>query len=100
MEGYVGGSTSTAKDDGKSGTPHLEMLLQLEGTSDIPIISWFGDVYMIYITVIFVKEMGTETPQLFAPRSVINTSVTVCSDLKTYAEKCMFDVFVHCCHLD
>ena len=55
MEGYVGGSTSTAKDDGKSGTPHLEMLLQLEGTSDIPIIIWFSDVYMLDSTALFVK---------------------------------------------
>ena len=25
---------------------------------------------------------------------------TVCSDLKTYAEKCMFDIFGHFCRLD
>ena len=41
-----------------------------------------------------------ETPQLFAPRPVIDSAATVRLDLKTYAEKCMFDVFVHCCRLD
>ena len=37
--GDVGGSTSASKDDGKYGTTRLEMLIQLGGTSDIPIIS-------------------------------------------------------------
>ena len=44
--------------------------------------------------------MGTETSHLFAPRPAIDSAATVCSDLKTYSEKCMFDVFVHCCCLD
>ena len=48
--GYVGGSTSAAKDDGKAGTPRLERLFQLEGTSDSPIVSWFGDMYMLEST--------------------------------------------------
>ena len=43
--------------------------------------------------------MGTETPQIFAPRNVIDSTATVCSELKTYAEKCMFDSFVHSCRL-
>ena len=51
----VGGSTSADKDDGKSGTPSLERLFQSEDTSDTPIISWFGDVYMLDSTSIFVK---------------------------------------------
>ena len=93
--GDVGLSTSAAKDDGKSSTPRIERLIQPEGTSDIPITSSFGDVYMLDSTELFVKEMGTETPQLFAPRPVIDSSATVRSDLKTYADKYMFDVFVH-----
>ena len=60
----------------------------------------FGDVYMLNSTTIFSKEMRTETPQIFDPRPVIDSAATVRSDLKTYAEKCMFDVFVHCCCLD
>ena len=51
--GDIGGSTSAAKDDGKSGTPCLERLLQSEGTSDIPIIRWFVDVYMLDSTALF-----------------------------------------------
>ena len=91
----MGGSTRNFKDDGKDGTTCIERLLQLEGTFDIPITSWFGDVYMLDSTVLFFKEMGMETPQLFTPRPVIDSEATVCSYLKTYAEKCMFDVFVH-----
>ena len=98
--GDVGGSTSAAKDDGKDGTPCLERLLHSEDTSDTLIISWFSDVYMIDSTTLFVKEINTEKPQIFAPRTVIDSAATVCSDLKTYAEKCMFDIFVHCCCLD
>ena len=52
----VEGSTSTAKDDGKSGTPYLEMLLQSEVTSDGPITSWFGDVNMLDSTAILLKK--------------------------------------------
>ena len=48
--GDVVGSTSPAKNYGKSGTPRLERLLQSEGTYDRTIISWFGDVYMLNIT--------------------------------------------------
>ena len=53
--GDVGGSTSAAKDYGKSGTPVLESLLQLEGTSDSLIIRCFGDLYMLDSTALFVK---------------------------------------------
>ena len=53
--GYVGGPMSAAKYDGGSGTPRLDMLLQLEGTSDIPIIIWFSDLYMLDSTALFVK---------------------------------------------
>ena len=88
--GEVGGSTSAAKDDGKAGTLQIERLIQSERTSDIPIISWFGDVYILDSTILFVKEMGKETPQRFATRPVIDSVATVCSDSKTYAEKCMF----------
>ena len=97
--GYVGGSTSADKDYGKAGTPCLERLIQSEGASDSPIISWFGGVYMLDSTAPFFKEMGTETPQHFSPIPLIDSAATVRSDLKTYAEKCMFDVFVHCCCL-
>ena len=55
---------------------------------------------MIEINTIFVKEIGMETPQIFDPRTVINSTATVCSDLKTYSEKCMFDAFVYCCCLE
>ena len=93
--GDEGRSTSAAENDGKDGTPCLERLLHPEGTSDSPIIRCFGDVYMLDITALFVKKMGTEIPQLFAPRHVIDGAAIFRSYLKTYAEKCMFDVFVH-----
>ena len=51
----VEGSTSADKDDGKSDTPSLESSLQSEGTSDGPIISYFGDLYMLDSTALFVK---------------------------------------------
>ena len=44
--------------------------------------------------------MGSETPRLFAPRPVINSADTVFSDLKSHAEKCMFDIFVYSYRLD
>ena len=78
---------SAAKDNGKAYTPRIERLIQPEGNSDSRIISQFGDVYMIEINTIFVKEIGMETPQIFDPRTVINSTATVCSDLKTYAQK-------------
>ena len=53
--GDVGGSTSAAQYDGKSSNPRLERLLQSEGTSNSPIISWFGDVYMLDKTALIVK---------------------------------------------
>ena len=81
--GYVGGSMSAAEDDGEYFTPILESLLQLEGTSYILIISWFGDFYMIDSTTLFVKGMVTEMPQIFATRPVIDSAATICSDLKT-----------------
>ena len=65
----------------------------MEGTSDSPIISWFGDVYILNRNKLFVNDTGMEMPQLFAPRLVIDSAATVCSDLKKYAEKSMFDVF-------
>ena len=71
------GSTRSAKDDGKAGTPCLQMLLQSEGTYDILIISWFGDVYMLEINILFAKEMGAETPRLFDPMPVIDNTATV-----------------------
>ena len=57
-------------------------------------------MYMLDSTVIFVKEMGKEIPQLFATRPVINSASTVRLDLKTYADKFMFDVFVYFCRRD
>ena len=72
----------------------------MEGTYDSLIISWFGDVYMLDSTTLFVKEMGMETPQFFNPTTVIDSAATVRSDFKTYADKCMLDDFVHCCCLD
>ena len=72
----------------------------MEGTYDSLIISWFGDVYMLYSTTLFVREMGMETPQFFNPTTVIDSAATVCSDFKTYAEKFMLDYSVHCCCLD
>ena len=95
-----GGSTSAAKNYGKAGTHLLDMLLQSEITSDISIIGQFSDVHTIDSTIFVAKEMGTETPQIFAPRSMIYSAATVRSDLTTYAEKCMFDVFVNLCSLD
>ena len=47
LGGYLGRPPSAAKYNGKSGTPSLERLLQSEVTSDSPIISWFGEVYML-----------------------------------------------------
>ena len=41
-----------------------------------------------------------ETPHLFSLKPVIDSAATVCSDLRAYAEKYVFDVFVHCCRLD
>ena len=55
---------------------------------------------MIDSNAFFIKKMGTKMPQLSAPRPVIDSAATVRSDLKIYAEKCMFDVFVHFCRLD
>ena len=51
--GGVGGYMRADKDCGKAGTPRLERLLQSEGTSDIPIIRWFVDVYMLDSTALF-----------------------------------------------
>ena len=73
----MGGSTRNFKDDGKDGTTCIERLLQLEGTFDIPITSWFGDVYMLEINILFAKEMGAETPRLFDPMPVIDNTATV-----------------------
>ena len=84
--GYLGGSTRAAKDDEKASTPCLESLLQLEITSDISIISWFSDVYMLDSTALFVNEMGTETTQIFALRSVVDSAATVHSYLNVLLE--------------
>ena len=42
--GNLEGPTSAGKDYGKYVNPSHERLLQSKGTSDGPIISWFGDV--------------------------------------------------------
>ena len=95
MGGDVGGYMSATKDGGKSVTPRVERLFQLEGTSDIPIISWFGNVYMFYSTALFVKEMGTETPQLFTHRPLIDIAATVLLGLKyTPRNACLIFLYI------
>ena len=80
--------------------PRIESLLQSKGTYDSLIIIWFGDVYMLDSTTLFVRDVGMETPQFFNPTTVIDSAATVRSDFKTYAEKCMLEYLVHCCCLD
>ena len=65
--GYLGGSTRAAKDSGKAGTPNLERLLQLKGTSDSAINSCFGDVYMLDSTAFFSMKWEQTRHRSFLP---------------------------------
>ena len=65
--GDVGGSTRAAKDSGKAGTPNLERLLQLKGTSDSAINSCFGDVYMLDSTAFFSMKWEQTRHRSFLP---------------------------------
>ena len=85
-------------------TPKKNRLFSASTKSSEETVSWFGHADFLDDADAFVNEFGTTTPQLLPPQPVnphdSTSSNRAYDNLHQFAQKCMFDVFLHVCQID
>ena len=85
-------------------TPKKNRLFSKFTSSSDEVTSWFGNPDLLDDADVFAREFGTSTPQLFPPQPVTthtsDSTNSAYDGLHRYAQKCMFDVFLHTCQID